>query len=72
MSTNEARPLACTVDDDPLVREPVEGLLQEGGFKVDSLSATRIGGIVGESEALRTVLQQIAANGGNVPKELLD
>src|SRR5258706_16138163 len=53
MSTN-AGPLVCVVNDSLLVREPVEGLLRE-----DSFQAARIGGIVGESEALQAVLQQI-------------
>ena len=39
MSTNGASPLVCVVDDDLLVRESVEGLLRQDGFKVDSFES---------------------------------
>jgi len=34
-----ARPLVCVIDDDSLVRESVEGLLHEGGFRVETFAS---------------------------------
>ena len=39
MSTSATRPLICVVDDDPLVRASVEGLLQREGLHVDTFES---------------------------------
>src|SRR5262245_43506522 len=39
MSASADRPLICVVDDDPLVRGSVEGLLRQEGFQVDTFES---------------------------------
>ena len=35
MSASAVRPVVCVVDDDSLVRESVESLFRQAGFRVD-------------------------------------